>query len=132
MSDLLSAASLLLAIIAVLYGMWYPDIVKSLATEVPDHPAAKRKPRGEVAAVRRVRALPLMVATILLAAVFLPDTARIVLQSASTYASEGVAGFTKYSAVAQAFVLVEGLAIGFAAYATLDWLRFGRLLKKLS
>jgi len=132
MSDLLSAASLLLAIIAVLYGMWYPEIVKSLATDVPDHPAAKRKPRGEVVAVRRSRALPLMIATILLATVFLPDMTRIVVRSASMYVSDGVSGFKKYSAVATAFVLVEIVAIGFAVHSTRVWLRFGRLLEKLS
>lgn len=132
MSDLLSAASLLLAIIAVLYGMWYPEIVKSLATDVPEHAANRRKPRAEVAAVRKSRSLPLMIATILLGAVFLPDTVRIVARSASMYASDGVAGFKEYSAVATAFVLVESVAVGFAIYSTRDWLRLGHLLKQLS
>lgn len=132
MSDLLSAASLLLAMIAVLYGMWYPEIVKSLATDVPDHSAARRKPRGEVAAVRRTRALPLMIATILLAAVFLPDATRIVVRSTLLFAADGVSAFEKYSAVATAFVLVEVVAIGFAIYSTRAWLRFGSLLRRLS
>jgi hypothetical protein len=132
MSDLLSAASLLLAIVTVLYGMWYPEIMKSLETEVPDHPAARRKPRGEVAAMRRNRALPLMTATILLAAVFLPDALKIVLQSTGSIVSNGISAFAKYSAVATAFVLVEILALYFAAYFAAVWVSFGRLLKMLS
>jgi hypothetical protein len=132
MSDLLSAASLLLAIVAVLYGMWYPEIVSSLATEVPEHPAARRKPYGEVARVRRTRALPLMIATTLLAVVFLPDALKICLRSAAMMASDGISAFAKYSAVATAFVLVEILSLCFAVYFTAVWLSFGRLSKRLS
>jgi hypothetical protein len=132
MSDLLSAASLLLAIVAVLHGMWYPEIVRSLDTHVPDHPAAKRKPYAEVSDVRRTRALPLMTATVLLAAVFLPDAVKIVLASASTMASTGVSALARYSAVATAFVLVEFLALCFAAYFTRTCLRFRALLERLS
>jgi hypothetical protein len=132
MSDLLSAASLLLAIIAVLYGMWYPEIVRSLATGISEHAGERRKPRYQVAAVRKSRALPLMIATILLAAVFLPDATRIVVHGAAMFKAQGVIAVLGYSAVATAFVLVEIVAIGFAVSSTRGWLRFGDLLRKLS
>ena len=132
MSDLLSAASLLLAILAVLYGMWYAELVKALETPVPPHEASRRKPYREVASVRKTRALPLMLATILLAVVFLPDTVQILWSSVHLAASTPASALRQYNAVATAFVLVELLALCFAVFFTHMWVRMGGLLKDLS
>lgn len=132
MSDKLSAASLLLAIVAVLYGTWYPLLTDTLAIKVPEFAAERRKPRREVAEVRAVRALPSMVAAGGVAAVFLPDVVAIVLHSLRTIASEGPGAVRTYDSVATAFVLVEVVSLYFAIHFTRVWLELGRLLDRLS
>jgi hypothetical protein len=131
MSDKLSAASLLLAIVAVLYGMWYPLLTDSLETKVPEFAADRPKPRKAVYAVRKGRALPLLVAAIGVAAVFLPDALGIVVQSLRIAATEGL-HLREYDSVATAFVLVEVVSLYFVIHFAGVWIGFGRLLKRLS
>ena len=132
MSDRLSAASLLLAIVAVLYGMWYPQLVEALATRVPEFAADRRRPLKVVIEVRTQRALPLTLAALGVAAVFLPDTAAIVIRSLKIAADDGWRAVRDYDSVAMAFVLVEVLALYFAQHFIMMWIDFGRLLKRLS
>jgi hypothetical protein len=132
MSDKLSAASLLLAIVAVLYGLWYPILTEGLATPVPEFSANRAGPRKAVRSTRNTRALPLMVATVGVAAVFLPDAVAILIQSLRYGVSQGLGALAAYDSVSTAFVLVEGLSIYFAAHFTRVWMDFGRLLKRLA
>ena len=37
MSDEIAIASLLMAILAIIYGTWYPEIMKAINLNVPDH-----------------------------------------------------------------------------------------------
>jgi hypothetical protein len=132
MSDKLSAASLLLAIVAVLYGMWYPQLTEALRTKVPEFSADRAKPRKEVAEVRKGRAFPLMVAAVGVGVVFLPDAVAIALQSLRIAASEGLGAVRDYDSVTTAFVLVEVVSLYFAIHFVGMWTEFGRLLKRLA
>jgi hypothetical protein len=131
MSDKLSAASLLLAIVAVLYGMWYPLLTESLETKVPQFYAERRKPWKAVREVRNRRALPLIAAAIGVSLVFLPDAVAIVIQSWCIVAREGM-DVRDYDSVATAFVLVEVVSVYFVGHFTGVMIAFGRLLKRLS
>ena len=132
MSDKLSAASLLIAIVAVMYGMWYPLLTDTLTIEVPEFAPDRPKPRKAVAEVRNGRALPLMIAAAGVGAVFLPDAVVIVIQSLRLAASEGPGVVRDYDSVATAFVLVEVVSLYFAIHFAGMWARFGRLLARLS
>jgi hypothetical protein len=131
MSDKLSAASLLLAIVAVLYGMWYPQLTQALDTKVPPHEPDRRKPQREVRELCNQRAIPLTSAAIGVALVFLPDAVAIVAESAGVLRSEGLQLRT-YDSVATAFVLVELVSIYFAFHFTGVLIKFRSLLKQLS
>jgi hypothetical protein len=80
MSDLLSSASLLIAIATVLYALWYPEIRRGIkeisATDVREDDKV-----SEVSGIITWRALPLMAASLSLAVVFLKDAIAIVLHS---------------------------------------------------
>ncbi len=131
MGDLLSAASLLLAVIAVLYGLWYPEIIKAIATNVPAHERDRAKPRKDVCDVLYSSALPLTGAALLLILVFLPDAVSIFIQSFKNYWGEGFQAITRYSAVSTSFVLVVCLSLALVIYLAYFTYKLFRLRDKL-
>ncbi|HET7231837.1 MAG TPA: hypothetical protein VFJ16_17630 [Longimicrobium sp.] len=132
MSDKLSAASLLLAIVAVLYGMWYPQLVEALDTPVPEFPAERPKPRKAVEEIRRHRALPLLLAATGVAGVFLPDAVEIAIESLRILARKRIGAVRAYDSVATAFILVEVLSLYFVRHFLGVWSEFGKLIQRLS
>jgi hypothetical protein len=71
MSDVLSAASLLLAVIGLLYSAWYSELREALAVQVRPH-VDDRKP--EIAQVQNAssKALPLFLGGLVMTAVLTP------------------------------------------------------------
>ena len=131
MSDLLSAASLLLAIITVIYGLWYDAIVKALEIVPKDYKEDNAKHYQRVRLVRRSKAAPLMWISSLLTLVFLPDVLRISWLSGINYLRKGAAALCDYSAVTTSFVIVTCL-LGVLAvhFIHLNW-QLHQLLKRL-
>jgi hypothetical protein len=133
LSDLLGAASLLLAVLGILYGLWYREIIKALMMQVPKHEEDKAKPRGEVATMLLSRALPLAVAATLISLVFLPDAIQIASFSVRLVRQVGLGRYIGfYSSVATAFVLVELMAAGIAVHSTILLIKLIALLRRLS
>jgi hypothetical protein len=116
MADLLSAASLLLAIVSVLYGLWYSEIVSAADVQVPRHAEDCVRPLGAVRGVLWGKALPVALAACVVAAVFLPDTLRIAVASAKLYAGNGFPDNLTYDAVSTSFCVVEAFAIALAVH----------------
>jgi hypothetical protein len=109
--DLLSAASLLLTVVSILYGLWYPEIIKAIETEVPSHPQNRVKPHKEVSAVLWYKAIPLAIIAAPFGLIFLPDAVAVVCRAIRILISSGEGG---YDAVETAFcvVVLFSLAIG--------------------
>lgn len=105
MADLLSSASLLIAIVAVLYGLWYPDIKRGIETKVGLHLEPDKV--SDVKGIMFRRALPLAISSLGLGLVFLKDTVRIVFSSVRSIRSSVPDHFRNYDAVSTAFVFVE-------------------------
>jgi len=116
MSDLLSAASLLLGVLAILFGLWYPEITKAMDTVEPPHRADYIRPYKQIKAVLYSRAIPLTTACSLLTLVFAPDAKRIIFLSMDKYSIEGIGALRSYSAVSTSFVLVVSLALALDLY----------------
>jgi len=76
-ADVLSAGSLLLAVLAVLFGLWYSDIAAALQVEVPTHLEDAGRQRRQVADAIKTRAAPLAAAAATLLAIFLPEAIRL-------------------------------------------------------
>jgi hypothetical protein len=130
--DLLSAASLLLAVVAVLYGLWYPEIMAALEVVVPQHIEDRVGPRRRVSRALVDRAVPLLLGSVLLAAVFLPDVVTIVLISVRNFQIEGCSALRRYDAVRTSFCLVVTLALSLAAQFVWLVVRLLKLLKRFS
>ncbi len=71
--DLLAADSLLLTILAVMYGVWYAEIVAALDLRPNALPAMDKDNHEVVSRVFKTRAAPLALGCVIVAATFLPD-----------------------------------------------------------
>jgi hypothetical protein len=131
MSDLLSAASLLLAVVGVLYALWYPEITAALAESVPDYKEDRVKPYRRVHSVLIGRALPLSFAALTLGLIFLPDAVRITWKSLLAYYAKPGAFQSTYGAVETAFCFVVVFALAIAGHAFVLAYKLNRLRMKL-
>jgi hypothetical protein len=123
MSDVLSAASLLLAVLTALFGLWLPDISVAAGLKL-DMKLEDRRPNRNV--IRRClwgKAAPLALATLLIAAIFANRALGIIVD---TIASGFSGSFQDLSA---AFVVTELLMIALAFVSTFQALRLHSLLR---
>jgi len=112
MTDLLSAASLLLTALTIIYGLWYPKMVEMLDVVPPAHKADRIKPHHEVCRSIRSRAIPLLGISGVLTLIFIPDASRLVFSSLQNVKNKGLASARDYDSIATSFVIVTCL-LGF-------------------
>ena len=111
MSDLLSAASLLLTVVGIFYGLWYVEISNAIdsGAKLPprDHPEDRTAPLKRLSETLRSKAIPLSIASLSVALVFLPPSLGIVVAFLVDLVRIGPCLLLKYDAIATAFVTVE-------------------------
>lgn len=127
-SDLLAAESLLVTTVALLFTVWYPEQSAAQALPVWDKRADRQPQIAEVQRVLWTRSLPLVVASISLAAVFAYDAGHIVIDAVRALAH----GRWSYNAISAALVVAEILAIYLAAAAALLFVGLLNKRRKLS
>ena len=101
--DLLSAASLLAAIVAIFVALWSPEISDALNKQVPLHDRTPQ--RRAIAGVIWWRAVPLCVVSLLLVAVLGPPAIGIVAEAVRMAHGE-------YDAVKACYLVMNLLLIG--------------------
>jgi len=77
--DLLSASSLLTALVGLLYSTWYPEIRAAASTPIPLHDASK--PKSDTRSTLLTRAVPLLLLAIVLVLLLLPPAIGVVIQA---------------------------------------------------
>jgi len=132
MAELLSAASLLLAIVGVIYGLWYPEITTVLDKNYPQFKEDRQPHAKKVNGVLIGRALPLSIFSSMLLFVFLPDSICITYYSGVNYFQNGINALKDYSAVNTAFCFVVIFAAAIAFHAIYLTFRLWRLKKSLN
>jgi hypothetical protein len=115
MADLLSAASLLLTVLGVVYGAWYAEIIAAIGMPIPPH-APNRGPVRNAVRAALAKALPLALASVILTAIFLPDAVMIVSLGIHALRTLGCGAFDEYDAVEAAFAFVVLLTGCLAIY----------------
>ncbi|MEN3068818.1 hypothetical protein [Uliginosibacterium sediminicola] len=117
MSDLLSASSLLMAIAAILFSLWYADISKALETEPKTHREDNVAARKSVTAILFGKALPVAIMALAVSLIFLPDAIKLAKESWLYYTQSGYAALiNQYDAVKTAYCFVTILSAVLAVY----------------
>lgn len=132
MSDLLSASSLLMAIAAILFSLWYSEIAKALEIAPKQYSEDNIASRQTVTAVLFSKAIPVAVMALAVALIFLPDTLKLARESYLGYAQNGFAEFEKYDAVRTAYCFVTFLSCVLAGYMGALVMQLCSLRKRLS
>jgi len=110
MGDILSAASLLLTIVTVLYALWYPELIEGLKIKIPAHKEDRPGPLSKINKVIYSRALPLFISSVLVSVVFIPDIINILKDAYEAWAqSDG--DIPNYSSVKSAICIVVAFSI---------------------
>ena len=132
MSDLLSASSLLIAIAAILFSLWYSEIEKALKVVPKKYRADNVAPGVSVSAILFLKALPVAVMALAIAAIFLPDALKLVNESFKAFRDLGLDAFKKYDAVKTAYCFVTALSIVLAIYMWVLVVKLWSLRKRLN
>lgn len=114
MSDSISAASLLMAVVAILYGAWYQEVMQAVNVVVPKHD--KQIPLSVVNKALMSRCLPLTVLAVIVFFVFLPDMVGIMRHSLSVLIEMGAGSYSRYDSVRAAFCLVVLVSFAIAVH----------------
>ena len=126
MNDLLSAASLLLTIVGVIYGLWYGEITKAIddGSKLPPrvHPEDRVAPVKKLCECLRSKAIPLSIASICVSLVFLPPSMALVFHFVR-------ACFQRYDAIATSFIIVEIFSLALAYLSLHRALKLWRLTR---
>lgn len=132
MSDLLSASSLLMAIAALLFSLWYSEITKALDIIPKQYKEDNVAARATVSGVLLSKALPVALMALIIAAIFLPDAINLIGESLNTLCELGWGAIRRYNAVKTAYCFVSLLSLTLALYMWVLVVRLFMLQKKLS
>jgi len=82
MGELLGAYSLIFAAITALYSLWYPEIQNYLSSHLWPEAVSRKNIQGQyrhLKQLRRMKTIPLLIASIGIAIIFLPTVYSIVI-----------------------------------------------------
>jgi hypothetical protein len=131
--DVLGAASLLLAILAVLYSLWYGDIGAALRVQIPTHHEDAGPQRRQVAEAIRTRAAPLACAALVLFMVFLPEAIRLITHWFRHAADDGlwqaIKSYDPVELSIVAVVVLLGFLAAYTVWLTVELLTLKRKLR---
>jgi len=130
MDSLLTAASVLLALVGVVYALWYEELKQAIEREMPRHLADRETILSHLRSVYWSRAVPLTVASISVTLVFVPPALDIVADSAQQYVRYGIANIKNYDATATSVVLIEVFLIMLSVQVSATMVRLNRHIRK--
>ncbi len=105
MSDILSSASLLLAILTTVFGLIYPTIKEVLDVKVATHKADNSANYKKAKLIRKTRLFPLLVGSIILTLVFIPELIKQTTNAIKIIAKYGF-DLKTYDTVIASFIVV--------------------------
>lgn len=116
MSDLLSASSLLMATVTILFSLWYGEIVSILDKPKAKHAADNVGLLKEVKSVLFSKAILLALMSLSVTLIFAPNALMIMVEPFALLKKQGLPTLETYSAVNTAFSLVFFICLGITVY----------------
>ncbi|EGR4199034.1 hypothetical protein ACLB4W_001438 [Vibrio cholerae] len=118
MGDLLSASSLLMATVTILFSLWYGEIVSILGKPKSKHSADNVGLLKEVKRVLFSKAILLVLMSLSVSLTFAPNALVIISESWKLFKEQGFPTLETYSAVNTAFSLVFFICVGLTIYTS--------------
>lgn len=118
MGDLLSASSLLMATVTILFSLWYGEIVSILGKPKSKHSADNVGLLKEVKRVLFSKAILLVLMSLSVSLTFAPNAWAIISESWKLFKEQGFPTLETYSAVNTAFSLVFFICVGLTIYTS--------------
>lgn len=131
MDSVLAAAGILLAVLGVLYGLWYPEVASALNVDTSVNALDAKPARDTVRQALLHRALPLTAGSVLLSLLLLPPVLSVISGTFRHLASRQAISLETYDAVGAFLVAVELFAIFLAAQTILISVRLRKVQKAL-
>jgi hypothetical protein len=129
--DLLTALSMLVGAVGLIYGTWHADISDALRTEVRPKRLDRGRDRAVVLRAHNGRALPVAIAAWVLVAIFTPTVAGVIVTGVRRFIDDPTRFLRTYDPVPLAFLAVYLVAIVLAIAATVTVHRLRVLLRRL-
>ena len=117
MDKVLSSASLILAVIALLLNTWKDEIKEARDLTISLHYIDSKKDHKKVKEVFWTRSFPLALSATIMVLIFIPDIVQIFTVSIGNIKNQGlIESLNNYDATAATFIFVFLLFIAFAFY----------------
>jgi hypothetical protein len=124
-SDLLAAGTLILAVLAVLYSIWYPNVQAKLALTLPLQYEDARPALAEINHVRTQQTRPLFLASLAATLMFLPKAVGVVRGAVEDIVDHGLHAISDYEPIEATFVFV----VVFTAFLAVQVLGLSKQLR---
>ncbi|WP_337920431.1 hypothetical protein [Vibrio cholerae] len=131
MGDLLSASSLLMATVTILFSLWYGEIVSILGKPKSKHSADNVGLLKEVKRVLFSKAILLVLMSLSVSLTFAPNAWVIISESWKLFKEQGFPTLETYSAVNTAFSLVFFICVGLTIYTSVLSYKLVSILQEL-
>lgn len=117
MSDLISASSLLMAVVAVLFSLWYGELNRLIQAKVAKYADDNKALKAEISNALISKSLPLAIISVLVPLTFAPIVWSFLVESWQLFNSHGLPTLETYDAIKTAFCLVFWVTVGLAIYS---------------
>lgn len=131
MGDVLGAASLFLAVLGLLYGAWYREIVAAESMHIEPYRANRDPDIEQVKAAYESRSLPLAVGSVALALILAPSFVETLVRAVRAIAGSGLGAIHSYDVVGTLFCAVYVATVMLAIHTVHMTVRVHRRLDKL-
>ncbi|MGP9809010.1 hypothetical protein ACT3TQ_13225 [Halomonas sp. AOP12-C2-37] len=130
MAQLLSSASLILAVVGVFYSLWHSEIERALGTNMPSHMADRKAPISAIKNVLNYKAYPLAGMSLILFLIYLPVLISIIIKSLHVFFERFEAGhLPAYDPSKASLLLVIILMAALAFYSSKSALQLRRKIR---
>lgn len=127
MSDILSALSLLFAVLGLLYSAWYSELNSAMKENIPKFKEDRRPILEKVQSVFYSKSLPLSISALIISLIILPDFIKIIIEISCVVQKNGISSVKYYDSVKTLFFFTFILLIVF----TVHLINISRKLNKI-
>ncbi|MFA7290420.1 MAG: hypothetical protein WC055_16210 [Melioribacteraceae bacterium] len=130
MSDILSALSLFLAVLGLLYSAWYSEINSAVNEVIPKFIQDRKPVKDRITSAYYNKSLPLSFSGILISFIILPDFLRILFEVYVEFNKNGLRAISNYDSVKALFCAIFFLQVVFSIHLFLLARKLNELIKK--